>query len=316
MGRPWVRFAARRTLTLLLSLVILATAAFLSARLVPGDPARAGLGPTAPPSQVEARRAAMHLDEPLPQQFVRFVGGAFSGDFGESFTTSQPVGEIIGERFPATARLALIAFAVTLLIAVPLGMIAAIRTRRGARPRTAAAFSFFTGALISVPDYLLATGLVALFGVGLAWLPIAGDASWTSYILPVAALSALPAAAIARLARVETAKVLDQDYVRVARSKRLPRRVLYLRHAAPNALTATLTVGGLLLGGLIAGTVIVENVFAWPGLGSAVTQAIIEKDYPLVQGIVLLLGTIALLANTLVDVLLALIDPRSNLKES
>lgn len=316
MGSPWVRFALRRTFAFLLSLAVLATAAFFSARLVPGDPARAGLGPTAPPSQVEARRVALNLDRPLPDQFARFVSGAFTGDLGESFTTSQPVGEIIGERFPATARLALIAFVTTLLIAVPLGMAAAIRTRRGAHPREAAGFSFVTGALISVPDYLLATGLVALFGVSLAWLPIAGDSGWTSYILPVTALAALPAAAIARLARVETAKVLDQDYVRVARSKRLPRRVLYLRHALPNALTATLTVGGLLLGGLIAGTVIVENVFAWPGLGSAVTQAIIEKDYPLVQGIVLLLGSVALLANTLVDVLLALIDPRSTMKES
>jgi peptide/nickel transport system permease protein len=316
MRRPWVGFALRRTCALVASLAILLTATFLTTRLVPGDPARAGLPPTAPASQVEARRAALHLDESLPDQYVHFVGGVVRGDLCSSFTTGQPVTELIGARFPATARLALLAFVVTLTIAIPVGMTAAVLTRGGRHRATGEAFSIATGTLVSVPDYLLATGLVALFAVGLGWLPVAGAQGWSSYVLPVTALAALPTAALARLARVETMKVLDQEYMRVARSKRLPPRVLYLRHALPNAVTATLTVGGLLLGSLIAGTVIVENVFAWPGLGSAVTQAIVEKDYPLVQGIVLLLGSIALLANTTVDVLLGVLDPRSVIRES
>jgi peptide/nickel transport system permease protein len=159
-------------------------------------------------------------------------------------------------------------------------------------------------------------GLVALFGVTLEWLPIASDASWQAFILPVLALAALPTGVLARIARIETLKVLDQEYMRVARSKRLPARLLYLRHALPNTLTATLTLGGLLLGSLVAGTVIIENVFAWPGLGSAITQAIEQKDYPLVQGIVLVLGGIALLVNLVVDVLLGVLDPRSLIRDS
>jgi peptide/nickel transport system permease protein len=312
----WLRFAIRRTLTLGVSLAVLLTATFLAVRLVPGDPARAGLGPTAPREQVEARRQALHLDEPLPEQYRRFVVGAFTGDLGTSFITAQPVADVIGSRFPATARLAMISFLVAMIVAIPLGMAAAILTRGGRRRRMADAFSIGTGTLISIPDYLMATALVAVFAVGLGWLPVADETGPTSYLLPVAALAALPTAAVARLARVETAKVLGEEYMRVARSKRLPARRLYLRHLLPNALTATLTVGGLLLGSLIAGTVIVENVFAWPGLGSAVTQALIEKDYPLVQGIVLLLGGIALVANTAVDVLLGLLDPRSLIRES
>lgn len=312
---PWARFAVRRLATLLASLWILVTATFLTVHLIPGDPARTGLGPTPAPSQVEARRAALHLDKPLHEQYASYLAGIPRGDFGESFTSRQPVGEIIEERFPATARLALAAFAVALL-GVPLGMAIGIVTRRSRHRALADVFSLGTGAMISIPEFLIATGLVAIFGVSLGWLPVAGDDSLGAHVLPVLALASVSGAGLARLARVETMEVLGQQYMTVARGKRLPPRLLYRRHLLPNAVTATLTVGGLVLGGLFASTVVVENVFAWPGLGSAVTQAIIEKDYPLVQGIVLLLGGIALLANTLVDVVLALLNPRSLIRES
>jgi peptide/nickel transport system permease protein len=316
MRRPWVRFGLRRALTLAVSLWVLATATFLVTKLVPGDPSRVGLGLSASPQEVEARRAQLNLDEPFATQYVRYVGGALRGDFGDSFTAQRPVSDIIRERFPATLKLALAAFFVALLIGVPLGVLVAILTRGGRHPAAAESFSFGTGALISVPDFLLATGLVALFGIGLSWLPVAGEEGLSSYILPVVSLAALPLAALARLARVEATRALDQDYMAVARSKRLPPRLLHFRHLLPNAVTATLTVGGLVLGGLIASTVIVENVFAWPGLGSSVTEAILDKDYPMVQGIVLILGSIALLANTVVDVVLGLLDPRSMIRES
>jgi peptide/nickel transport system permease protein len=313
---PWLRFALRRTVVLLASLAALVTATFAATHLVPGDPARAGLGPTAPASQIEARRALLRLDEPLLSQYGHYVGGILKGDLRRSFVSNQPVAETIRQRFPATARLAGLAFALTLLVAIPLGMVAAILTRGDRSRGFAGGFSFGTGLVISVPDYLCAVGLVALFGVTLHWLPIAGASGWDSYVLPVVALAALPAGVLARIARVETLRVLDQEYMRVARSKRLPRRLIYLRHALPNTLTATLTLGGLLLGGLVAGTVIIENVFAWPGLGSAITQAIEQKDYPLVQGIVLVLGGIALIVNLIVDALLALLDPQSLIRES
>jgi peptide/nickel transport system permease protein len=316
MRSSWLRFALRRAVVLVVSLWALTTATFLVTHLVPGDPARAGLAPSAPIAQVKARRATLHLDKPLLSQYATYTTGALRGDFGTSFTSGQPVKDIISQRFPPTARLAISAFVAMLLIGVPLGMLTAIATRTGGHRVAGSLFAGTTGAFISVPDYLLATGLVALFGVTLSWLPVAGDATIGAYVLPVAALAALPTASLARTARVETLKVLDQEYMRVARSKRLPSRHLYLRHALPNALTATLTMCGVLFGGLVAGTVIVENVFAWPGLGSAVTGAITQKDYPLVQGIVLLLGGIALVANTVVDVVLALVDPRSTIEDA
>lgn len=310
MRRTWIRFALRRTVVLLASLATLVVATFLITHLVPGDPARAGLGPTAKASQVEARRATLRLDEPLPAQLRSYVGGVFTGDLGNSFATGQPVAEIVRDRFPATLRLALATFVVTLLVGLPLGMAMAVLGRGGRHRAAQGAFSFTTGLMISVPDYLIATGLVALFGVALGWLPIAGDEGWTSYVLPVAAFSALSVGMLARMARVEMAGVLDEEYMRVARGKRMPDRVLYLRHALPNALTATLTFSGLILGGCLAGTVVIENVFAWPGLGSAVVQAIQDKDYPLVQAIVLLLGSIVLVVNLAIDVLLGILDPR------
>jgi len=313
--RIWCLFVLRRLAVLVASLATLVVATFAITQLVPGDPARAGLGPTAAPSRVEAQRAALHLDEPLPSQFGHYVQGLVKGDLGKSFASGQKVTDIIGDRFPATARLALLAFAVTMVVGLPWGMVTAVASR--GRPRRAldTAFSSTTGVMISVPDYLIATGLVALFGVWLGWLPIAGSSGATSYILPVLAYSALSTGMLARVARVEMLKVLDQEYVRVARSKRLPLTQLYVRHALPNALTATLTFSGLLLGGCLAGTVVVENVFAWPGLGSALVQAIQTKDYPLIQGVVLLLGGIVLVVNLLVDVALGVLDPRVMTRE-
>jgi peptide/nickel transport system permease protein len=156
---------------------------------------------------------------------------------------------------------------------------------------------------------------VYVFGVRLGLAPIAGRAGPDSYVLPVLALALGPAAVLARIMRVETLAVLDADYIRTARAKRLPDRRLYLRHALPNSLTATLTLAGLLLGGLVAATVLVENVFAWPGLGSTIVQSILSKDYPVVQGIVLVYGLGVLLVNLAVDVGLALLDPRSTIRE-
>jgi len=313
---PWIGFAIRRTLLLLVSLGVLVTATFMTVHLVPGDPVRAALGPSASPQLVAQRKAALHLDESLPAQFGHYVSGLARGDFGESIGARRAVSDILSERLPATARLAALAFAACLLLAVPLGALVAIATRGGRRRGLAAGFSVGTGVLISVPEYLCAAGLVAIFGVTLAWLPIAGADSASAYVLPVAALAAVPLATLARMSRVETLRVLDQEYVRVARSKRLPAVRLHLRHVLPNALTATLTIGGVLFGAMIAGTVIVENVFAWPGLGSTVVDAIVQKDYPVVQAIVLVLGAITLLANLVVDVVLGLLDPRSLIRES
>jgi peptide/nickel transport system permease protein len=190
----------------------------------------------------------------------------------------------------------------------------AIRTQYGRHRGTEVAFTSTTGAVAAIPEFLLAVGLVILFALTLKWLPPAGKAGPPSFILPVVALSLGPAAVLARLLRVEAVRELGKDYMLMARAKRLPPARLYVLHLLPNALTATLTVGGLLLSALVAGTVIVESVFAWPGMGAELTQSIIQKDYPVAQAMILVYGAIVLFVNLLVDIALAALDPRSAIR--
>ena len=311
----WTRFALRRTGRLLVSLWVIVTVSFLMIHLVPGDPVRAALGMTAPTELVEAKRQALGLDDPLLTQYVHYLGNLLHGDLGESITTQLPVSETITQRLPATASLAVLAFLFAIAVAVPLGVAVAVATRRGRRRRTELAFAGSSVVLGAIPDFLVGVALVALFAVGLGWFPVAGRSDASSYVLPVLALAIGPAAILARIVRVEMLAVLETDYVRTARAKRLPALRIHLRHALPNAVTATLTLGGMLLASMIAGTVLVENVFAWPGLGSTIVQSIVTKDYPVVQGTVLVYGLGVLVINTLVDVALAVLDPRSTIGE-
>jgi peptide/nickel transport system permease protein len=188
-------------------------------------------------------------------------------------------------------------------------------TRRGHGRRAELAFTGTSVVLGIIPDFLVGVGLVYVFGVRLDWLPVAGNDTPDAYILPVLALAIGPAAILARILRVEMVSVLDSDFVRTARAKRLPARTIYVRHALPNAVTATLTLAGLILGAMVAGTVLVENVFAWGGLGQTIVGSILDKDYPVVQAIVLVYGVGVLLINTVVDVALAILDPRSMIRE-
>ncbi len=222
---------------------------------------------------------------------------------------------MIRERFPATVTLALLAFALAIAIAVPVGVAMGVRTRRGHGRRSELVFT--TGSVIvsTIPDFLVGVALVYVFGVRLGWLPVAGNDGPTSYILPVVSLAVGPAAILSRIVRVEMAAALEADFVRTARAKRLPRRTVYLAHALPSAVTASLTLGGLILGAMVAGTVVVEKVFAWPGLGTTIVDSILDKDYSVVQAVVLVYGIGVLLINTLVDVALALLDPRSMIVE-
>ncbi|RSN20690.1 ABC transporter permease [Amycolatopsis sp. WAC 01416] len=315
-GSPWLSFAVRRLGRFVVSLWVLITTAFLMIQLIPGDPVRAALGLTAPVELVNARRAALGLDDPLWLQYVHYLGGVVTGDFGTSMTSGQPVSEVIGDRLPATLQLALPAFAVVIAVAIPLGLLFAVLTRGGRRRGSELAFTSTTVLLAAIPEFLLAVALVAFFAVRLGWFPVAGSDGAGSLVLPVIALALGPASVLSRIVRVETLSVLGHDFIRTARAKRLPARLVYLRHALPNALTATLTMGGLMLTGMVAGTVLVENVFAWPGLGSTIAQSILQKDYPLVQGIVLVYGIGVLLVNLTVDVLLAVLDPRSTIREN
>ncbi|RSN55196.1 ABC transporter permease [Amycolatopsis sp. WAC 04182] len=313
---PWLSFGIRRLCRFAVSLWVLVTTAFLMIQLIPGDPVRAALGLTAPAELVNARRAALGLDDPLWKQYADYLAGLFSGDWGTSMTTGVPVADVIGDRLPATLELALPAFVVVIVVAIPLGLLFAVLTRGGRRRGGELAFTSTTVLLAAIPEFLVAVALVAFFAVQLGWFPVAGSEGQGALVLPVIALALGPASVLARIVRVETLSVLGNDFIRTARAKRLPARLVYLRHALPNAVTATLTMGGLMLTGMVAGTVLVENVFAWPGLGSTIAQSILQKDYPQVQGIVLVYGIGVLLVNLTVDVLLAVLDPRSTIREN
>lgn len=311
----WLRFLVRRLARLAVSLVVLVVAAFAMIRLIPGDPARESLGATATAQAVAQRRHELGLDQPLPAQLAHFAGGVLTGHFGTSFTLQLPVSEIIAQRWPQTMRLALLAFVLAALAAIPAGMVMAAATSGGRHRRLELAFTTVTGLAFSIPDFLLAVALVYVFAVSFRLLPIVGTASASGYVLPVTALAAGPAAALARIVRVETLRVLDEDFVRTARAKRLPTARVYLRHVLPNTLTPTLSIGGLLLAGLLSGTILVETIFALAGLGSTLTQAIELKDYPLVQALALVFGGAVLAINLVVDVLIAAVDPRSMIRE-
>jgi len=308
-------YAVRRTARLVVSMAILLSVTFLMIHLIPGDPVRAALGPTAPQELVEVRTHALGLDEPLSTQFVTYVKRVLSGDMGTSLITGEPITDTIRARFPATLQLAGLAFLVAIVVAISLGVVMAALTYGGRRRSLELGFTTTAGAFASIPSFLLAVGLVWLFAVSFHVFPVAGRAGVSSYVLPVAALAIAPAFALARIVRVEGLRVLSQDYMRTARGKRLPPRHVFLRHALPNTLTATLTIAGLLLGGLIAGTVLVENIFAWPGLGSVLVQSVGQKDYPAVQGVALLFGALVLIINFGVDIALGVIDPRSTILE-
>jgi len=283
--------------------------------VIPRDPVRAALGPTAPGDRVRARRAARGLDDPLLTQYFHYLRGVFTGDLGTSMTTQLPVSELISQRLPATLALAVLAFLTAVAIAIPVGAVMGALTRGGRARRSELAFTSTSMVLGTIPEFLLGVVLVYVFAVNLGWFPVAGRGGPSSYVLPVLSLAVAPAAALARILRVDMVSVLQADFVRTARAKRLPAAAIYLKHALPNALTASLTLCGLLLSSLVAGTVLVENVFAWPGLGSTIVASILDKDYPTVQGIVLVYGAGVLVINLLVDVALALLDPRSVIRE-
>lgn len=308
---PWLEYAARRAVRFFVSLWVLLSASFLMIHLIPGDPVRLALGRSAPIETVLMRRQELGLDDPLLTQYLNFFKGVFTGDLGVSMISGLPVAQIIGNRLPASLELAAAAFVLILVLSVPIGTAMAILTRGGRRPRSELTFATTTITIAAVPTFLTATALITVFAVTLGWLPPAGRGELRHLVLPTLALAVGPIAILSRILRIELLDVLDQDFVRTARAKRLPSWRIYLKHALPNASTATLTLGGLILSSLVVGTVLIETVFAWPGLGSSIVSAIQQKDFPLVQAIVLVYGAIVLIVNLIVDVILAILDPRS-----
>ncbi|WP_295886747.1 nickel ABC transporter permease [uncultured Thiohalocapsa sp.] len=282
------------------------TLVFLLIHLVPGDPVEAMLGERAQAADRAALRAALGLDLPLWEQYQRYLVGLLHLDLGVSFLDQRPVVTILGERLPATLRLALAALGIAVVIALPLGVLAA--RWRGTAVDSAAMSLSLVG--ISVPNFWLGPLLILVFSLWLGWTPVSGDEAPTSIVLPAITLGTALAAILARMVRASMLEVLGEDYVRTARAKGLGETAVLWRHALRNAWLPVLTVIGLQLGGLLAGAVITETVFAWPGIGSLLVDAIKARDFPVVQGCVLLISLAYVLVNTLTDLAYAWIDPR------
>lgn len=308
---PWWGFFARRLVSLVCILVVLVLVVFFMVRLVPGNPIVSAFGGNIPKSEVRQIMHEYGLDRPTLDQLGSYVSHLLHGDLQRSYSTQQPVTQIITQRIGSSLQLAAAALILILFGGVTSGMLAAALTRNGRRPRAEAAFGGITSTTAAVPDFVWATILAFVFAVTLHLLPASGSGSFSELILPALALALPITGFVARIVRVETLNVLAQDYTRTARSERIPAWRIYLRHALPNVLTATLTLGGLIFAGLIGGAVVVEQVFARAGLGTALVTAITGSDYPTVQGITLVLGLAVVVINTIVDVILALLDPQS-----
>lgn len=308
----WGAFALRRFAGLGGTAVVAVVLTFVIVPLIPGDPAVSAAGPDATIDQIAQVRAELGLDRPILVRFVDYVGGLLQGDLGHSFSLNAPVADVVMRRLPFTAGLAFLSLAVVLIVAVPIGMAVGGLTRGGRRRRLDAAFGYTTAFVAAIPPYVMATLLVLLFAVTLQVLPPAYTRSHpgVSMVLPALALSLPSICLISRVVRRETAVVLEQDYLRTARGWRLSTVRIAARYALPNLLTSTLTLSGIILVGMLGGAISVETVFNWPGLGLGVVNAVATKDYPLVQGIVLVLAVLSALMTMAVDILLGIVDPR------
>lgn len=273
---------------------------------VSGDPVALMLPPSASVEDYQAMRARLGLDRPLPEQFLGYMDRVLRGDLGVSVVANRPALELVIERLPATLRLGLLAFTTAACVALPLGVAAAVR-RGGRLDRSVRDLSLL---LQSVPPFVLAILSILLFGVTLGWLPTFGSESLRHYVMPVVTLSLLPLALLLRLMRAALLETLAEDFIRTARAKGASTARIISHHALRNALAPVLTVLGLQLAGIISGAVVVETVFAWPGVGSLVVGAINGRDYAIVQAVVLLSACAFVLVNLVVDLLYGWLDPR------
>jgi ABC-type dipeptide/oligopeptide/nickel transport system permease component len=282
------------------------TLVFLLIHLVPGDPVEAMLGEGARPADRAALTAALGLDRPPVEQYLGYLGRLVRLDLGQSFVYQRPVIGLLAERLPATLTLAAVALTLALAIAIPLGVLAACQRGR-ALDGAATGFSLLGS---SIPNFWLGPLLIMVFSLWLGWTPVSGREGPASLVLPALTLGTSLAAILARMVRSSVLEVLGEDYIRTARAKGLSPAAVLWGHALRNAWLPVLTLVGLQLGGLLGGAVITETIFAWPGLGSLLVEAIQGRDYPVVQGCVLLVSLGYVLVNTGTDLIYAWIDPR------
>jgi peptide/nickel transport system permease protein len=314
---PIARFLARRLLYSAVVLLGVLVVVFALVHLVPGDPVRIALGTRYTPQAYDALRSASGLDKPIVEQFFSYIGSALTGNLGVSFRNGDPVTVILLERLPATVSLAVTGIVIALLIALPAGIWAALHEGRASDAIIRVASQFG----VSVPDFWMGILLIALFASTLGWLPTSGyqpllenPTGWLRHIvLPALTVGLVAAAIMTRYVRSAVLEVASMGYVRTARSKGLAPHVVTLRHTVRNALIPILTITGIQLATILGGVIVVEVVFAWPGLGRLVYNAVAARDYPVIQGAVLLIAALFLLINLIVDVLYAVVDPRIRL---
>jgi ABC-type dipeptide/oligopeptide/nickel transport system permease component len=299
----------QRLLLTLPALWLVLTLVFLMIHIVPGDPVEQMLGEGAAPGELMQLRHALGLDQPLLTQYVHYISQLAHGDLGQSFKFQAPVRRIIFERYPATLSLAFLALLVCAAIAIPAGTLAAYR-RGCASDRAVSVFTLFG---LAVPNFALGPVLILFFSIELGLLPVSGRGGAAFYVLPAATLGAALAAILTRMVRGSMLEELSSDYVRTARAKGLSMSAVLFRHAFRNALIPIITILGLQFGTLLAGTIVTETIFSWPGIGRLTVQAISARDYPLLQGCILVITVSYVLVNLLTDVLYAVIDPRVRL---
>jgi ABC-type dipeptide/oligopeptide/nickel transport system permease component len=301
-----LRYLIRRVLLTIPVLLGVATLVFSLIHLVPGDPAQAMMGDGAAPQDVAELRKTLGLDQPLLTQYATFLRRALQGDLGKSFRTGQPVTQMVAERIPATAELAVAAMLVAIVIAIPLGVVAAVK--RG----TAADYGAMTFALagVSIPNFWLGPLLAIVFAVEHGWLPVSGRGTLAHLVLPAISLGLALAAILARMTRASLLEELNELYVRAARARGVSRPAAIATHALRNSMIPLLTIVALQFGAVLTGAVITETIFAWPGIGRLLIQSIGFRDYPMVQGCILLIAVTYVTVNLVTDLMYGVLDPR------
>lgn len=286
------------------------TFVFLLIHLIPGDPVDLMLGENARAIDKEKLRESLRLDEPLAVQYMLFIKGAIKGDLGESLYNKKPVIHLILKRYPETIKLTIAAMVLALLISLPIGIYSAVKQYSFMDNCS----MFFALLGVSMPNFWLGPLLMILFCVNLGWFPISGDEGLRSIVLPAITLGTAMSAILSRMVRSSMLEVINEEYIVTARAKGLSELRVIFRHALKNALVPVITVVGLQFGALLAGAIITETIFSWPGIGRLLIQAINTRDYPLVQGCVLAISISYVLINLITDIAYSYIDPRIKLR--
>ncbi len=305
MSTAW-RTVLKRLLFLIPVLWLVVSLIFFLIHLVPGDPVQQMLGEGASVADISALRHTYGLDVPLRTQYVHYWNGVLHGNLGQSIRLNTPVTQLILSRYPYTLELAIPAILLAILLSFPAG-IASARNRGKWQDKWLGVVSLFG---VSFPTFTLGPLLILVFGIALGWLPVSGTGSWKHFILPTLTMGTALAAILTRMVRTSMLEELGQDYVRTARAKGLSARAVVYRHVLPNAMIPLLTVVGLQFGALLAGAIVTETIFSWPGLGRLTITAISSRDYPLVQGCILAIGLTYILVNLFTDAMYVFVNPR------